>query len=56
MILGGVVTCVLYDLCPKLHIVGGTGMARCGECGRQFNLLNTDEANEWFYGHDCEEV
>jgi hypothetical protein len=27
MILGGVVTCVLYDLCPKLHIVGGTGMA-----------------------------
>jgi hypothetical protein len=31
-------------------------MARCGECGRQFDLLNEDDANEWFAGHDCEEV
>jgi hypothetical protein len=29
--------------------------ARCVECGRVFHLLDEDEANEWFYGHDCED-
>ena len=29
--------------------------ALCRECERVFNLLNEDEANEWYYGHDCEE-
>ena len=24
----------------------------CLECGRVFNLI--DEAEEWFFGHDCE--
>jgi hypothetical protein len=28
--------------------------ARCGECGRVFNLLSEDEAGEFYYGHDCE--
>lgn len=28
--------------------------ATCVECKRTFNLLNTDEANEWYFGHDCE--
>jgi hypothetical protein len=28
--------------------------ARCGECGRVFDLFNENDANEWFYGHDCE--
>lgn len=28
--------------------------AGCGECGRVFNLLDEDEAAEWFEGHDCE--
>jgi hypothetical protein len=28
--------------------------AKCGECARVYNLLDEDEANEWFYGHDCE--
>jgi len=28
--------------------------AKCVECGRVFRLLDEDEANEWFYGHDCE--
>jgi hypothetical protein len=28
--------------------------ARCVECGRVFDLLDEDEAGEWYYGHDCE--
>ena len=28
--------------------------ARCVECGRVFDLTDTDDANEWGYGHDCE--
>lgn len=26
----------------------------CGECGRTFDLLDADDAEEWAYGHDCE--
>lgn len=29
--------------------------AVCGECGRVFDLTNEDEAEEFYYGHDCEE-
>jgi hypothetical protein len=29
---------------------------QCPECGRVFDLLDEDEAGEWLYGHDCEEV
>jgi hypothetical protein len=28
--------------------------ARCKECGRTFDLSDEDQAEEWFYGHDCE--
>jgi len=28
--------------------------ARCMECGRVFDLLHEGDAEEWFYGHDCE--
>lgn len=28
--------------------------AKCVECGRVFDLLNENDANEWAYGHDCE--
>jgi len=27
--------------------------AKCPECAMVYNLLDEDEANEWFYGHDC---
>ncbi len=28
--------------------------AKCVECGRVFDLLDEEEAGEWFYGgHDC---
>lgn len=26
----------------------------CNECQRKFNLEIEEQANEWFYGHDCE--
>jgi hypothetical protein len=29
-------------------------MMTCPECGREFDLMNEDDANEWYYGHDCE--
>ena len=29
--------------------------ARCPECRRVFDLLDEDDANEFFYGHDCED-
>ena len=28
--------------------------ATCIECSRVFDLLDTNDAEEWFYGHDCE--
>jgi len=29
--------------------------AKCVECGRVFDLLDEDDANEYYYGHDCQE-
>lgn len=29
--------------------------AMCYECGRVFNILIDEEADEWFNGHDCED-
>jgi hypothetical protein len=26
----------------------------CPECGRIFDLMDEDDANEWYSGHDCE--
>lgn len=31
-------------------------MAKCMECGRVFDLTNDDDASEWVYGHDCEDM
>jgi hypothetical protein len=28
--------------------------AKCVECLRVFDLMNEDDASEWYYGHDCE--
>jgi hypothetical protein len=28
--------------------------AHCPECEREFDLTNEDEANEFYFGHDCE--
>ena len=28
--------------------------AKCVECGRVFDLLDEEQAGEFYYGHDCE--
>jgi hypothetical protein len=28
---------------------------QCPECGRIFDLLDETDAEEWAYGHDCED-
>jgi hypothetical protein len=28
---------------------------KCGECGQVFDLTIEEEAQEFYYGHDCEE-
>lgn len=30
--------------------------SQCIECGRLFDLLVPEQADEWYNGHDCEEV
>jgi hypothetical protein len=32
------------------------GTATCGECERVFDLADEVDVDEWFYGHDCEDV
>ena len=32
----------------------GARLPTCPECGRRFDMLDDDDANEWHYGHDCE--
>lgn len=27
---------------------------KCVECEREFDLFDEVDAQEWFYGHDCE--
>ena len=28
---------------------------KCLACGRVFNMLNEVDAEEWYFGHDCED-
>jgi hypothetical protein len=27
----------------------------CHDCGRTFDLFDEGDADEWYFGHDCEE-
>jgi len=29
--------------------------AKCQECDRVFDMRDEDQANDYWYGHDCEE-
>jgi hypothetical protein len=29
--------------------------AKCQECERVFDLMDEEDASEFYYGHDCEE-
>jgi hypothetical protein len=39
---------------PDGMLAEWTATRICVECDRRFNLFDADDANEWFYGHDCE--
>lgn len=30
-------------------------LRQCPECGRVFDLMDETDAEEWAYGHDCED-
>lgn len=36
-----------------IRMLGWT-QATCNECGKVFDLLDPNESEEAFYGHDCE--
>lgn len=38
---------------PK-EINSAITIAKCPECKRIFDLFVLEEADEWYYGHDCE--
>jgi hypothetical protein len=38
----------------ELTSVTSHSKAKCKECKRIFDLHNETDADEWFYGHDCE--
>lgn len=38
-----------------MNAIVTTYYRRCNECGRVFDMMNKDDANEFYYGHDCEE-
>lgn len=29
-------------------------IVKCVECGHKFDLLDSTQAEEWYFGHDCE--
>lgn len=33
-----------------------TPMPVCVECRRWFDITDEEQANEWYYGHDCEAI
>jgi len=37
------------------EIIARQSKARCRECSRVFDLMDEDDADEWFNGHDCED-
>ena len=35
---------------------GVQGIAQCDECDRVFNMNDEQDAEEYYYGHDCESL
>jgi hypothetical protein len=48
----------MFDMSnPLIHVAQGLTIstkATCIECNRVFNLLDEDDAGEYYFGHDCE--
>jgi hypothetical protein len=40
----------------KIQTIDIQTKVKCRECDRVFDLLDEEEAGEWYYGHDCEDV
>ena len=40
----------------SLRIVEMLENARCVECNRVWDLNDENDANDYYYGHDCEEA
>jgi hypothetical protein len=47
----------------RLRTLGGVGgvvvsviphHVRCPECGQKFDMRDSTQAQEWYFGHDCE--
>ena len=38
-----------------LRVIEMLENARCVECNRVWDLNDEDDANDYYYGHDCEE-
>ena len=49
----GGVRFVLSARCRQIR-EGVVMKEKCEECGRVFDLFNTEQMLEWAYGHDCE--
>ena len=47
---------VCYNVCMKenKNTMKVQTKAQCQECERVFDLIDEDEASEFYYGHDCE--
>ena len=45
---------VMIDGNENLGIMKVRTKTKCDECDRVFDLLDEDDASEWYYGHDCE--
>ena len=44
----------MHTLERYYELLSAGNIRTCGECKRQFNLEDKDDANEFYYGHDCE--
>ena len=45
---------MIYLSYRKGHKMKVSTKAKCVECERVFDLLDEEQASEYYYGHDCE--
>lgn len=44
----------LMEQTTKIHKTLRFPLVLCDECGQVFDLSDDNDADEWYYGHDCE--
>lgn len=50
----GITPRMVHQVLGSVEELNQKQQVQCPECGRIFNLLDDDDAAEWYYGHDCE--